>query len=433
MKAIGMRGPWRGIVAGLFLAWLAGASSADEVEEHQAETASAEVPVETRRVQLRPFGVEQLEAELAAWMEMLQAKIAEVGEVEIQVAGAGSAESGEEAGLDDDTLGDKLVELRTEESDIIERTTVVMDVLEAKGGDVSSARTFVAAISDLSASGDSETRAAAVVASVQGWLRSPEGGLRLLKRVGLALMIFVFFWFVSRYAGKAVGRGLERRRNISNLLTNFAKKMAGGLVFLIGILMALAALGVSIGPVMAAMGAGGFIIGFALQETLGSFASGLMIMIYRPFDVKDYVSIAGDEGVVREMSLVSTTLLTLDNKVLIIPNKSVWGNTIVNYTGEDIRRVDLVFGIGYGDDIPKAMEVLEEMARAHPLTLDEPAVSVEVLDLGDSSVNLGCRPWVKTSDYWAVTWELTRQVKMRFDDDGISIPFPQRDVHMIQD
>ena len=199
----------------------------------------------------------------------------------------------------------------------------------------------------------------------------------------------------------------------------------------VGILVAVSTLGVQVGPLMAALGAGGFIIGFALQETLASFASGLMIMIYRPFDVADYVAVGGVEGTVQEMSLVSTTLLTLDNKVLIIPNKSVWGDTITNYTGRDLRRVDLVFGIGYGDDIPQAMAVLEEMASSHPLALKSPALTIEVLSLGDSSVNIGCRPWVKTADYWSVYWELTKDVKMRFDQEGISIPFPQRDVHMI--
>ena len=164
--------------------------------------------------------------------------------------------------------------------------------------------------------------------------------------------------------------------------------------------------------------------------TLGSFASGLMIMVYRPFDVDDYVSAAGVEGTVKEMSLVSTTVLTLDNKVLIIPNKMVWSYTIVNFTGRDQRRVDLVFGIGYGDDIQQAINVLTEVASGHPLVLGQPGTKIAVDELADSSVNLFCRPWVKTSDYWAVRWDLTRQVKERFDAEGISIPFPQRDVHM---
>jgi small conductance mechanosensitive channel len=130
------------------------------------------------------------------------------------------------------------------------------------------------------------------------------------------------------------------------------------------------------------------------------------------------------------MSVVSTTLLTVDNKLLVIPNKKAWGDTITNFTGKDIRRVDLVFGTGYDDDIQRAIDVLKEVAGKHELVLDEPAVNVQVDELADSSVNLFCRPWVKTKDYWPVRWDLTRQVKERFDAEGISIPFPQRDVHM---
>ena len=200
-------------------------------------------------------------------------------------------------------------------------------------------------------------------------------------------------------------------------------------MFIVGFLMALSVLGVEVGPLMAALGAGGFIVGFALQETLGSFAAGLMIMVYRPFDVDDYVSIAGDEGTVKEMSLVSTSLLTVDNKVVVVPNKKAWSDTIVNYTGKNVRRVDLVFGISYEDDIQHAIDVLTEIAREHPLILDEPVLNVRVDELADSSVNLFCRPWVETGNYWAVYWDLTHQVKERFDAEGISFPFPQRDVH----
>jgi small conductance mechanosensitive channel len=140
--------------------------------------------------------------------------------------------------------------------------------------------------------------------------------------------------------------------------------------------------------------------------------------------------VAGVEGTVKEMTLVSTTLLTIDNKVVVVPNKKAWGDTIVNFTGRDVRRVDLVFGIGYDDDIQHAIDVLREIACAHPLILKDPSVMIHVDALADSSVNLFCRPWVKTNDYWTVHWDLTRQVKERFDTEGISIPFPQRDVHV---
>jgi small conductance mechanosensitive channel len=244
------------------------------------------------------------------------------------------------------------------------------------------------------------------------------------------LIILLVFWLISKFAGGVTARAIARQPRASNLLENFARRTTGGVVFVVGVLMALSALGVQIAPMMAALGAGGFIVGFALQETLASFASGLMIMVYRPFDVDDYVSIAGEQGTVKEMSLVSTTLLMLDNKVVVIPNKKAWGETIVNFTARDIRRVDLVFAIGYDDNIGHASDVLMEVAIEHNLVLDSPQVTVHVDELADSSVNLFCRPWVKTKDYWTVHCDLTRQVKERFDAEGISIPYPQRDVHM---
>ena len=155
-----------------------------------------------------------------------------------------------------------------------------------------------------------------------------------------------------------------------------------------------------------------------------------MIMVYRPFDVDDYVNVAGVEGTVKELSLVSTTLLTIDNKVLVIPNKKAWGDTIVNFTGRDKRRVDLVFGIGYEDSIEDAQRVLEETVAAHPMTLKDPEPVIRVNALGASSVDFICRPWVNADDYWTVYWDLTRQVKEAFDNAGISIPFPQTDMHI---
>ena len=157
-----------------------------------------------------------------------------------------------------------------------------------------------------------------------------------------------------------------------------------------------------------------------------------MIMIYQPFDEGDFVEISGVSGKIEKMSLVSTVLLTVDNKELIIPNKKAWGETITNYSGRDVRRVDLVFGIGYADDIEKTMRVLRALAAEHALVLEDPGTRVGVHSLADSSVNIFLRPWSKTDDYWDVHWDLTKAAKLKFDEEGISIPFPQRDVHVHQ-
>jgi small conductance mechanosensitive channel len=425
----GLRGVWRRRVALVVVTGLLAVKSPVIAQEQSKPesppaktTSDAMIPVDHLQVVLRPLTKDELGIELGGWLDLLRAKIREVGDTELKLKALAEGESG-------DKLKGQLLALRTEETELAERARAVLDALKAKGGDVQTQEDFINAVSDFSETTDATSRWAALVAEAKNWAGRDDGGKLLLKRLLLAVIILLVFWMISKFAGRATAKALSRHARASNLLENFARRTTGGVVFVVGILMALATLGVQIGPMMAALGAGGFIVGFALQETLGSFASGLMIMVYRPFDVDDYVSVAGVEGTVKEMSLVSTTLLTIDNKVLIIPNKKAWGNTITNYTGKDRRRVDLVFGIGYGDDIQQAIDVLKGIASEHKLVLDEPAVNVQVDELADSSVNLFCRSWVKTKDYWAVHWDLTRQVKERFDAEGISIPFPQRDVH----
>jgi small conductance mechanosensitive channel len=195
--------------------------------------------------------------------------------------------------------------------------------------------------------------------------------------------------------------------------------------------MILPIIGINIGPVLALIGAAGLVVGLALQGTLSNFASGVLILIYRPYDINDIIEAGGVSGLVSSMTLVCTTIKTLDNKLITVPNNSVWNDTITNITGSKERRVDLVFGIGYGDDFSKAQKILQNILTNHPLVLAQPEPNVRVHELGDSSVNLICRPWVKTNDYWDVHWDVIETVKREFDAEGISIPFPQRDVHVI--
>jgi small conductance mechanosensitive channel len=205
---------------------------------------------------------------------------------------------------------------------------------------------------------------------------------------------------------------------------------AANLVLLLGLLFGLAQLGISVGPLLAGLGIAGFIVGFALQDTLGNFASGMLILLYRPYDVGDMIEAGGAFGKVSHMSLVNTTILTVDNQTLVLPNSKIWGDVIKNVTAQRERRIDLVFGIGYSDDIPKAEKVLNEIVESHGKILKDPEPVVRLHTLGESSVDFVVRPWVKTDDYWDVYWDITRAVKMRFDEEEISIPFPQRDVHI---
>lgn len=256
-----------------------------------------------------------------------------------------------------------------------------------------------------------------------------------MPQIFLNLLLFLIIMFVFRIlaglARKLVAKGLDASRlNISQLLRDITIATVKNLVMLIGLLIALGQMGISVGPLLAGLGVAGFVIGFALQDTLGNFASGMMILLYRPFDVGDVVEIGGVFGKVKAMSMVNTTMLTLDNQTLILPNTKIWQDVIKNVTAQTKRRVDLVFGISYTDDIPKAEGLLRGILDEHDLILEEPESMVRLHELADSSVNFVVRPWVKTDDYWDVYWDVTREVKLRFDREGVSIPFPQRDVHI---
>jgi len=253
----------------------------------------------------------------------------------------------------------------------------------------------------------------------------------LAVRLVTILLILLVTVVLARLTRRAVARVLGSSRvNVSKLVKGLAVGAASKLVWLVGALVVLSVLGVNLGPALAGLGIAGFVLGFALQDSLANFAAGLMIMIYRPFDVGDLVTAAGVTGRVKDLTLVSTVITTLDNQLLIVPNGKIWGDVINNVTGQRVRRVDMVFGIGYEDDIEKAQRIMEDILTSHELVLDDPEPVVKVHNLGESSVDFVCRPWCKTDDYWDVYWDVTRAVKQRFDEEGVSIPFPQRDLHV---
>ena len=251
----------------------------------------------------------------------------------------------------------------------------------------------------------------------------------------LSLLVFILiilaFRVLSRLTRRAVIAACNRPGiDLSTLLKDILASVCSGTVMVIGILMALSQIGISLGPMLAGLGVAGFVVGFALQDTLSNFAAGGMILVYRPYDVDDFVEVTGASGLVKKMNLVSTTITTFDNQTLVVPNSKIWGDVIKNVTAQKLRRVDMEFGIGYSDDIEKAERVLEDIVVKHDMVLKKPGPMIKLHTLADSSVNFVVRPWVKTEDYWDVYWDITREVKMRFDREGISIPFPQRDVHL---
>ncbi|MEJ2212598.1 MAG: mechanosensitive ion channel [Gammaproteobacteria bacterium] len=269
------------------------------------------------------------------------------------------------------------------------------------------------------------------------WLQSKlavqENTISFAIKVIVFVLIILGFKFLSSLVRRLIERSLDSRRvKASVLLKNMLASIASKIVFLMGILVALSQLGVSLAPVLAGLGVVGFIVGFALQDTLGNFAAGIMILFYRPYDVGDAVEVGGVLGKVKNMSIVNTTILTFDNQTLILPNSKIWGDVIKNITAQKSRRIDMVFGISYSDDIEKTEQILNDIVSSHEKVLNEPETVIRLHTLGESSVDFVVRPWVKTEDYWLVYWDITRAVKMRFDAEGISIPFPQRDVHLYQ-
>jgi small conductance mechanosensitive channel len=263
------------------------------------------------------------------------------------------------------------------------------------------------------------------------WNKMIEEGPNLLFKIFLFIIIVYGFRKLGDFVRTIVERALEKSHlRISELLRRMIVSIVRNTIIIIGILIALSQLGISLGPLLAGLGVIGFVVGFALQDSLSNFAAGMLILMYRPFDVGDLIEAGGVSGKVSKMNLVNTTILTLDNQTIVVPNNKIWGDVVKNVTAQTMRRIDMVFGISYTDDIEKTERVLQEILDSHKKVLDEPEPIVRLHELADSSVNFVVRPWVKKEDYWDVYWDITRAVKMRFDEEGISIPFPQRDVHV---
>ena len=325
--------------------------------------------------------------------------------------------------------------MRTERTALVDRLRAPLDELEAKTDEadadtlakVQDLRLYSKGVSGIKV--DVEDTTSAWIA-VKGWFLSDEGGKRWAFNIAKFLVILFAAWIISRLLSSGVRHTLTRVAGTSRLLENFLVKGVRWIVMAVGLLMALSALEVSIGPLLAVVGAAGFVIAFALQDSLSNFASGLMILFFRPFDEGDVIEAGGMSGKVQSMNLVSTTILAFDNKRMVVPNNKIWNDVITNATGVAERRVDMEFGIGYDDDIEKAHEILVDIITSHPKVLKEPEPTIRMHALADSSVNFIARPWAQTADYWDVYWDVTRAVKQRFDAAGIGIPFPQRDVHL---
>lgn len=264
-----------------------------------------------------------------------------------------------------------------------------------------------------------------IVQTIYDWAESY--GLQIVGSIAIFIIGRIVIGFLI-----GIFRRLMNKSKMDVTLSKFLLSIVRIALLTVLIIIILDNLGIQTTSFVAILGAAGLAVGFALQGSLGNFASGVMIIIFRPFKAGDFVEAGGVSGSVEEITIFNTIMKTPDNKMVIVPNSKVTGESIVNYSAMDTRRVDLVFGIGYDDDIRKAKETLEQILREDSRILDDPAPVVAVSELGDSSVNFVARPWVKTADYWAVYFDVTEKVKLTFDEKGISIPFPQNDVHLYQ-
>lgn len=255
----------------------------------------------------------------------------------------------------------------------------------------------------------------------------------LIAFYGLKILTAIVIFFAGKWIARKVtdfSVKLMEKSEVDATLVAFARNFLYILLLAFVIIAILGQLGIQTASIIAVLGAVGLAVGFALQGSLSNFAAGILLILFKPFTSGDFIESGGALGTVEEISLFTTTVKTPDNKTIFIPNAKITADTITNFSSKETRRVDLVIGVGYGDDLDKVRGVLEDILEKDERVLDDPLPTIGVLELADSSVNFAVRPWVKTSDYWSFYFDAVKNIKQRFDAEGITIPFPQRDVHM---
>lgn len=262
-----------------------------------------------------------------------------------------------------------------------------------------------------------------------------EKGQELVALFGLKIVAAIVIFIIGRWVAKFLKGVTERlmlKAKVDETLTSFVGHLVHIALLAFVIIAALGQLGIQTTSFIAVLGAAGLAVGLALQGSLSNFAAGVLMLIFRPFKVGDFIEAAGTAGTVEEIHIFTTQLKTPDNKAIIIPNAKITADNIVNISAKPTRRVDFVFGVSYSDDIDKVKKVIEEVLAADARVLKDPPLTIGLLALADSSVNFAVRPWVKAGDYWPVFFDINEKMKKRFDAEGISIPFPQQDVHLFE-
>ncbi|NBB79399.1 MAG: mechanosensitive ion channel [Verrucomicrobia bacterium] len=252
-----------------------------------------------------------------------------------------------------------------------------------------------------------------------------------MQIVAAVIILVVGLWLAKKL--KALFVNALQKKEVDPTLVGFFSSLLYGAITVFVVIAAISKLGVQTTSFVAVIGAAGLAVGLALQGSLSNFASGVLLILFKPFSAGDFISAGGEMGTVVEVSILTTEMKTPDNKKIIMPNSQIMGGSITNFSAHPTRRVDMTFGVSYSDDLNKTKAILEELIEADERILKDPAPQVVVGNLGDSSVDFIVRPWANTADFWAVKFDFTKAVKERFDAEGISIPFPQRDVHVFQE
>lgn len=333
-------------------------------------------------------------------------------------------------GLDEkkEELAEEGAKLREQRTALIDKLNVVLDSINATDGIKADGtdndivvpfRRYITTITGLNIDLNDAQSTKKVI---KKWIFSKDGGKRWLTNIALFFGILIGFWFLSIILGAIVNRAVKATKNSSTLLRNFLVGIVKKATMIIGIVMALAALEINVSPLLAALGAAGFILAFALQGTLSNFASGILMMVYRPFDIGDSIEAGGASGSVESMNLVSTHIKTADNQRMVVPNNAVWGGTITNGSNTSRRRVDMSFTVDNSDNADTVRERLEKIVTSHPKVLQDPAPVVRLDELTDGGMKFVVLPWSMTGDAGDVKWDVTREVKRLFDNKELNMP-----------
>ncbi|MGK7914640.1 MAG: mechanosensitive ion channel family protein [Prochloraceae cyanobacterium] len=410
------------------------ATIAEEASPEGAKTTKdPKIPLKTLTLLVKPLTLEQLENEAAAWLLLLQNKVQQISDAEIALESQKEAVK-EGAAETTESSTNQGSNLKSEEIALVARFNIVLDELEAKGGDTTSYRKYIDAISGLE---KYVTDSSGLGVQLVSWFTSEEGGISLAIDIAIGLAklggILVITLIVSPRLGKLTDNLLGRVSGISILFRGFIVMIVKRGVLVLGALIALAALGVDLGPILAVVGGASFVLAFALQSNLGNFASGLMLLINKPFDVGDEVKVAGYWAYVDSISLASTKIKDFGGNIITLPNNTVWGGDIINYTHADIRKLGLAIHVKFEQDLDKVYDMWMEITSAHPKVLDTPQASLFPWNGHyDYYIWVNLTAWSKTEDYWGVYLDLLKELQKRIKDSNIELAAPQQEVRLDQ-